>query len=353
MTDAGLRDAAVKELKLTTAGWRKPNGNPNYPSGEAPPTTHWGKAMALLDQIGAEPEPEPPPVGTRPWAASSPINTLIPSNPQVVLGYNTGPLNGLPGLGLNGGGWGVAVFRDTSGTRRTITNPNWKLDNVPMPAQWPAYWDAMNALGDQEKHHIVIDGDRVHNVYNANRAYTSCGAMGEMRALNVSSGFWRNSMGPWLGRSSGFCSATGTVLKSELDAGVIEHVLSVGWPSNRISSTVLPPADTSDGTGGSGGIPMGAWLQLDPNLTETQIKGFGISSYYLPLAKAMQKYGCFVCESTDWMTIYAESWNDSGKVTWPDGWYPASKSLLPRLRMVAPPPAPVFDDRTVFNQPHT
>jgi hypothetical protein len=60
MTDKELRDAAVAELKLTTAGWRKPNGNPNYPSGTAPMSTHWGKAMSLLEQIGqAQPEPEP------------------------------------------------------------------------------------------------------------------------------------------------------------------------------------------------------------------------------------------------------------------------------------------------------
>lgn len=51
MNNAELRDAAVVELKLTTAGWRKPNGNLNYPSGSAPLTTHWGKAMALLAQI--------------------------------------------------------------------------------------------------------------------------------------------------------------------------------------------------------------------------------------------------------------------------------------------------------------
>lgn len=60
MTDAQLRDAAVAELKLTTAGWRKPNGNPNYSSGTAPATTHWGKAMSLLAQIG---QTSPPPTG--------------------------------------------------------------------------------------------------------------------------------------------------------------------------------------------------------------------------------------------------------------------------------------------------
>ena len=50
-TATQLRDQAVAELKLTTAGWRKPNGNLNYPSGTAPLSTHWGKAMSLLGQI--------------------------------------------------------------------------------------------------------------------------------------------------------------------------------------------------------------------------------------------------------------------------------------------------------------
>ena len=61
-TDAELRDAAVTELLLTTAGWRKPNGRLNYPDGVAPATTHWGKAMPLLAQIGLSP---PSPYGSR------------------------------------------------------------------------------------------------------------------------------------------------------------------------------------------------------------------------------------------------------------------------------------------------
>lgn len=61
MTDAELRDAAVAELELTTAGWRKGNGQPNYPSGTAPASSHWGKALSLLAQIGTTPTPTPPP----------------------------------------------------------------------------------------------------------------------------------------------------------------------------------------------------------------------------------------------------------------------------------------------------
>jgi len=75
MTDAELRDAAVAELKLTTAGWRKSNGNPNYPSGTAPPSTHWGKAMALLEQVGQVAPPPPPP----------PAITISPPQPGAVI----------------------------------------------------------------------------------------------------------------------------------------------------------------------------------------------------------------------------------------------------------------------------
>jgi hypothetical protein len=50
-TATQLRDQAVAELKLTRSGWLKSNGSPHYPSGVAPVTTHWGKAMALLVKI--------------------------------------------------------------------------------------------------------------------------------------------------------------------------------------------------------------------------------------------------------------------------------------------------------------
>lgn len=46
MTDSELRDAAWKELTLTTDSY------PKWKSKGYPSATHWGKAKALLDQIG-------------------------------------------------------------------------------------------------------------------------------------------------------------------------------------------------------------------------------------------------------------------------------------------------------------
>lgn len=92
MTDSELRDAAVAELKLTTAGWRKRNGDPNYPSGEAPASTHWAKAMSYLEQIGQAPTPPadgltwaPPPLGTNlttvvPWTLTRANVASFPTN---------------------------------------------------------------------------------------------------------------------------------------------------------------------------------------------------------------------------------------------------------------------------------
>ena len=70
MTDKQLKDAAVVELKQTTVGWLKSSGAPRYPSGTAPATTHWGKAMTLLAQIGSSSTVVYPKTGLHPSETS-------------------------------------------------------------------------------------------------------------------------------------------------------------------------------------------------------------------------------------------------------------------------------------------
>lgn len=89
MSDTDLRDRAIAELQLTTVGWRKPNGQPQFPSGTAPMTSHWGKAMALLNQIGAEPPPPPPPTGL-PFSEATVTNAVVVTTPSTTLNFETG-----------------------------------------------------------------------------------------------------------------------------------------------------------------------------------------------------------------------------------------------------------------------
>lgn len=346
---------AIAGPKARTTKITIPEGAEHKVTIKAQPSGTPQEAKFEWSSVVVAPPPPPPPTGQAAfWSASSPINTVVGSNPTVTLNYGQGIFPSVSGIGLNGGGWGCAVFHDNTGSRRTIINPApWYLDNVPMPAQWPSYHNAMVALGDSERHHVVVDGDRVHNVYGANLAYTTAEALGEMRAKTVSSGFWNNSMGPWLGRASGFCSAAGIVLKAEVDAGLVPHALSCCWDKAHISTTAIAPATTSDGSASvAGHVPMGSRLQLRPELTDSDFLGFGISPYYLPVARALRDYGCYIGDSSSWMALYAESWNDNGQVVWPSGWYPGSANLVQHLRIIAPPTAPTYDDRTVFGQPH-
>jgi hypothetical protein len=280
----------------------------------------------------------------------------------VTLGYGQGAIARLPNsLGFNGRSWGVGIFREVTGRPRvTVVNPDgWKLDNVPVPAAYAAYYDAMMSMGDVEHHTVIFDGDRVPNFYGTSRDLRTTYPMGLLRANG--SGFWNNQLGPWLGRASGFCSATGAIRKAEMDAGRIDHALAVAWPKDLILPTYVSPASSSDGISGSGGIPMGSRLQLNPSLTDAQLKALGFPDYYLPVARAWQTYGAFVAESSNaltWaqpgrMALFAETWNDNGQVTYPVAFnHNIVSGLIPHLRVVAPPPAPVFDDRTVFGQPY-
>lgn len=299
-----------------------------------------------------------PPSGSY-WSATSPFNTPIPANPQVRINYNTGPLVGLSGIGFNTKGWGAAFFDDQPNRPRVTVRTydgKWAVDGFPVPAQLDAYVSAMAALSDSERHNDVVDGDKVWNLYDLSKNSSGVWQAGAMGVLRYGgSGVWNNNMGPWLGRASGFASTAGAVRKSEMDSGVVNHAITFGWPKDRIGPPISP-AVTSDGSCTSNCAPMGSRLQLDPTLTDSQLMGMGISSYYLPLAHALQKYGGYIADSTSWMAIYAESWNNNGQVTnsWPStGWYPASTKLVPYLRIVEPPAAPVLDDRTIFGLPHS
>ena len=137
---------------------------------------------------------------------TSPFNTAIPENPGVVLGYGQGALSGLPGIGFNGGGWGVAIFDDEPGRpHATMSNGTWIVDDAPIPSQLDAYVSAMAALGDSERHMDIVEGDRIYNFYGMSKdggGTWSFSAAGVLR--NGGSGFWNNNLGPWLGRASGF-----------------------------------------------------------------------------------------------------------------------------------------------------
>lgn len=82
MTDKELRDAAVAELKLTTVGWTKVK---SYSPEKLAPT-HWGKAMALLAQIGQAPSPPGSNYPATYYTGPLGVNNILPTKLGAFLG---------------------------------------------------------------------------------------------------------------------------------------------------------------------------------------------------------------------------------------------------------------------------
>lgn len=70
MTDKQLADQVIAELRQTTVGWNKVAG---YSPAKLA-TTHWGKAMSLLGQIGTV--TPPPPSAVYPSKTSYPSEAI-------------------------------------------------------------------------------------------------------------------------------------------------------------------------------------------------------------------------------------------------------------------------------------
>jgi hypothetical protein len=92
-------------------------------------------------------------------------------------------------------------------------------------------------------------------------------------------------------RASGFSLAAGVIWPHELAAGRIEHALLFGYDYVR-SGTPVAPATASDGANDDpSALPMGAHLQLDPDLDLDQL---GLDGAERTIATALQEYGMYL-----------------------------------------------------------
>jgi hypothetical protein len=104
-------------------------------------------------------------------------------------------------------------------------------------------------------------------------------------------------------RGAGVTYLAGLVRPCEIAQGHIDHVIAFAFDTP--SSSFVYPATKSDGSG-STEMPEGAHLQLDPNLTDTQIKAWGCTGSCLTIAHALQQYGMIVIDKSGHPKLYAE-----------------------------------------------
>ncbi|WP_300016079.1 hypothetical protein [Pseudonocardia sp.] len=104
-------------------------------------------------------------------------------------------------------------------------------------------------------------------------------------------------------RASGFSAAAGLVTAEELRRGSIEHALVFAYPDTRSGGPVAPATESDGRTDSSSALPQGARVRLDPSIDLTT---FGLNPAELTIARAIQRYGMILGDTSGAFTIYAE-----------------------------------------------
>ena len=101
----------------------------------------------------------------------------------------------------------------------------------------------------------------------------------------------------------------------EIEQGLIDHAIAFSYDSPR--NAFVRPATKSDGDSGSlDDLPEGARVQLDPTLTELEIKSWECTGACFAVARALQDYGMIVVDNSGRSKLYFEfqgtaNWNES------------------------------------------
>ncbi len=98
------------------------------------------------------------------------------------------------------------------------------------------------------------------------------------------------------GRGSGFPIIAGLIRPEEIQAGEIRHTMAFTFDSVK-KNDVYYPGCRSDGKADLNDVPgEGMLFQLNPELTEPDFDKWGLSPSAKIVARALQKYGMYLCD---------------------------------------------------------
>ncbi|WP_232664321.1 hypothetical protein [Pseudonocardia sp. TRM90224] len=197
--------------------------------------------------------------------------------------------------------WTVPIYHADAGTPRR---------NVPLTAEW-ALVDALpNVPVPPDARPDPMDDAQLAIVDSSTGCvYDFWGASGTGSGLTAQwgnampvegSGVYPDGLGS---RASGISAAAGVITADELRRGSIEHALAFAYPKTKAGGPV-PPATKSDGTSTDpSALPEGARVRLDPAVDVTKL---GLNRTELAIARALQRYGMILVDTSGGFTIYVQ-----------------------------------------------
>lgn len=198
--------------------------------------------------------------------------------------------------------WSIPVYYADSSTPRydvplTVDwAPVGTLRDVPIP-------DDARADPMDDAHLTIVDR-------STGCVYDFWGASGSGGGMSAR---WGNAIpsdgdgvydGGMASRASGFSAGAGLVTAEELRRGSIEHALVFAYPDTRSGGPVAPATKSDGRTDSSSALPQGARVRLDPSIDLTT---FGLTPAELTIARAIQRYGMILGDTSGAFTIYAEN----------------------------------------------
>jgi hypothetical protein len=313
--------------------------------------------------------------GQRWFANDSPWNQRIEDAEPTP--YSDGAIQAFEALrkpfNLNWGSAGITLLDSQGPTvvRKTITftddnGRQWQFPSVPITTELFASFayelvepntDGMTCIYDREKNGFFSFW-KVEP--NAATAFTA--RAGGFSPADGPGWMTLSPSTPSPGRAAGASYCGGLILPSEIAAGKIDHALALAWPKNLIlkrnsdMTHVQYPATASDGVGNdpSIAVPMGARLQLDPSLSNSDLHALGLlSSADLAIARALQEYGAYIVDSNAENGVaslyFVNARGNGGQVYGATNPFPPA--LISRMRFVNPPKRVPLDDAAVIGIP--
>lgn len=280
-------------------------------------------ALVLL-VLAAHPGCRSTPGVWRPFSPDSPWNTPIgpdaavhPDSPELVADLAArGPLR------INLDEWSIPVYEVDSGRAPVHAVRDARPDlfgagfepprAIPIPAGATA---SLPPGGDE--HLCILDRRRglEWGMWQARLRpdgtwETGLGAVTDLRGTGVAPA-WNEAereLDAHRARASGFPLIAGLIRVEEIRAGRIDHALVFAY-DGCMPGRFLPPASTSQAAmpmtrEDGGGLPMGARIQLDPEL---DLAALDLTPAGRVIARALQEYGAYLGDYAGATVLYGES----------------------------------------------
>jgi hypothetical protein len=152
---------------------------------------------------------------------------------------------------------------------------------------------------------------------------------GRLEHVSRSRGYFYDSSGIQPGATAtSLPLAGGLITLADLRAGRIDHALAMAIPASRAGVWTFPAQRTDGNVRSADAIPAGARFRLDPSV---DVDKLGLPRFTAMLARAAQRYGIYVRDTSPVITLYAEDPTPTGANPWPAAFGGSPSDLLRRF----------------------